>query len=230
MNIVVLDLEWNGAYSRRLHGYINEIIEFGAVKLDKKMNITDRFSCFVKPQVGKKISSIISDLTNITDFTDKSPSVMQYYNRDGTIRWYLGPDGIVQLEQAAVIWRHLYVATMNEPRTTATAGMEYEFYRCVVPEGMQLEDAWADKNNLAVETPSVNGLPFTPGTYYALEARRLYYIAKTTLPSGVTSAYWGWVWVRTKYKVVAEGENSYVTSSEIQWIENEAPEGGVIDR
>lgn len=67
MNIVVLDLEWNGAYSRRLHGYINEIIEFGAVKLDKKMNITDRFSCFVKPQVGKKISSIISDLTNITD-------------------------------------------------------------------------------------------------------------------------------------------------------------------
>lgn len=67
MNTVVLDLEWNGAYSRRLHGYINEIIEFGAVKLDKKMNITDRFSCFVKPQVGKKISAIISDLTNITD-------------------------------------------------------------------------------------------------------------------------------------------------------------------
>lgn len=67
MNIVILDLEWNGAYSRRLHGYINEIIEFGAVKLDKKMNITDRFSCFVKPQVGKKISSIISDLTSITD-------------------------------------------------------------------------------------------------------------------------------------------------------------------
>ena len=34
MNIVILDLEWNGAYSRRLHGFINEIIEFGAVKLD----------------------------------------------------------------------------------------------------------------------------------------------------------------------------------------------------
>ena len=67
MNIVILDLEWNGAYSRRLHGYINEIIEFGAVKLDQKLNITDRFSCFVKPQVGKKISSIISDLTSITD-------------------------------------------------------------------------------------------------------------------------------------------------------------------
>lgn len=67
MNIVVLDLEWNGAYSRRLHGFINEIIEFGAVKLDQKMNIVDRFSCFVRPQVGKKISTIISDLTSITD-------------------------------------------------------------------------------------------------------------------------------------------------------------------
>lgn len=31
MNIVILDLEWNGAYSRRLHGFINEIIE-----LDRK--------------------------------------------------------------------------------------------------------------------------------------------------------------------------------------------------
>ncbi len=54
MNIVILDLEWNGAYSRRLHGFINEIIEFGAVKLDAQLNITDRFSCFVKPQVTKK--------------------------------------------------------------------------------------------------------------------------------------------------------------------------------
>ena len=32
MDIVILDLEWNAAYSRRLQGYINEIIEFGAVK------------------------------------------------------------------------------------------------------------------------------------------------------------------------------------------------------
>lgn len=51
-----IDLEWNGAYSRRLHGFINEIIEFGAVKLDAQLNITDRFSCFVKPQVTKKIN------------------------------------------------------------------------------------------------------------------------------------------------------------------------------
>ena len=82
MNIVVLDLEWNGAYSRKLHGFINEIIEFGAVKLDKKLNIADRFSCFVRPQVTKKISTVISDLTSITDenLTDAMP-FMQVVSR-----------------------------------------------------------------------------------------------------------------------------------------------------
>ena len=82
MSIVVLDLEWNGAYSKRLHGYINEIIEFGAVKLDEQLNITDSFSCFVKPQVGKRISSIITDLTSITDenLTD-AMSFMQVMSR-----------------------------------------------------------------------------------------------------------------------------------------------------
>ena len=67
MDIAVLDLEWNGSYSRRIKGYINEIIEFGAVKCDEEMNVIDSFSCFVKPQVGKKISTIISNLTSITD-------------------------------------------------------------------------------------------------------------------------------------------------------------------
>lgn len=105
MNIIVLDLEWNGAYSRRLHGFINEIIEFGAVKLDKKLNITDRFSCFVKPQVAKKISSVISDLTSITDenLTD-ALSFMQVVSRfkkwagDGVIATWGTSDILVLIE------------------------------------------------------------------------------------------------------------------------------------
>lgn len=67
MDIVILDLEWNGAYSRKLKGYINEIIEFGAVKCGPDLQEKDTFSCFVKPQVGKHISATISTLTNITD-------------------------------------------------------------------------------------------------------------------------------------------------------------------
>lgn len=65
--MIILDLEWNASYSRRRKGYINEIIEFGAVKFDENLRAFDRFSSFVKPQVGKHINAIISDLTNITD-------------------------------------------------------------------------------------------------------------------------------------------------------------------
>lgn len=67
MDIVILDLEWNAAYSRRIKGYINEIIEFGAVKCGPDLKPKDTFACFVKPQVGKRINPIISDLTSITD-------------------------------------------------------------------------------------------------------------------------------------------------------------------
>lgn len=67
MDIVILDLEWNAAYSRRIKGYINEIIEFGAVKCGPDLRRKDTFACFVKPQVGKRINPIISDLTSITD-------------------------------------------------------------------------------------------------------------------------------------------------------------------
>ncbi|ARP50544.1 MULTISPECIES: 3'-5' exonuclease [Caproicibacterium] len=65
--IVILDLEWNGTYSRRLKGFINEIIEFGAVKVDDSLQRMDTFSMLVRPQVGKKISEKIAELTSITD-------------------------------------------------------------------------------------------------------------------------------------------------------------------
>ncbi len=67
MNFVILDLEWNGTYSRRIKGFINEIIEFGAVKVDRNLNIIDTFEALVRPQVGKKISGKIKTLTSITN-------------------------------------------------------------------------------------------------------------------------------------------------------------------
>ncbi len=63
---MILDLEWNAAYSRRLHGYINEVIEFGAVKCGPGLEKTDTFSCFVKPQVGKRMNPYTAELTNLT--------------------------------------------------------------------------------------------------------------------------------------------------------------------
>lgn len=67
MQYVILDLEWNGTYSKRLKGFINEIIEFGAVKVDEKLDIIDTFEALVRPQVGKKISGKIKTLTSITN-------------------------------------------------------------------------------------------------------------------------------------------------------------------
>ena len=67
MNFVILDLEWNGSYSKKDKRYYNEIIEFGAVKTDENLNIIDTFSMLVKPQIGKKINSRVKELTHITN-------------------------------------------------------------------------------------------------------------------------------------------------------------------
>lgn len=66
MQYIVIDLEWNGSYSKRAHGYFNEIIEVGAVKVDAQMRIVDTFRVAIKPVVSKKLSTIVTDLTNIT--------------------------------------------------------------------------------------------------------------------------------------------------------------------
>lgn len=82
MMFVILDLEWNGAYSRRLKGFMNEIIECGAVKVDEEFHVLDTFEKLIRPQVGKKISGKISDLTSITnkDLAD-GPQFVQVVSR-----------------------------------------------------------------------------------------------------------------------------------------------------
>lgn len=67
MDFVILDLEWNPSYSKKLKGFINEIIEFGAIKVNSNLEVIDAFSALIKPQVGKKLSDKISTLTNITN-------------------------------------------------------------------------------------------------------------------------------------------------------------------
>ncbi len=66
MSYVILDLEWNGSFSKVLNRFVNEIIEFGAVKVDENFNITDTFSMLIKPQIGKKLCNKVRELTKIT--------------------------------------------------------------------------------------------------------------------------------------------------------------------
>lgn len=82
MSYVILDLEWNGSYSKLLHKFVNEIIEFGAVKTDDSFNIVDRFSMLISPHIGKKLCSKVKELTKITneELNDKGVPFMEAVN------------------------------------------------------------------------------------------------------------------------------------------------------
>ena len=77
MDFIIMDLEWNNTYARKTKGFINEIIEIGAVKLDENLNFKDKFSCLVRPQIGKKLRGSVKELTNITNEEVRSGAVHQ---------------------------------------------------------------------------------------------------------------------------------------------------------
>lgn len=89
INIAILDLEWNAAYSSKRRGYINEIIEFGAVKCGPDLEPISTFACFVRPQVGKHLNSVVADLTSITD-EDLNQEGVPFLNAVGRFRRWLG--------------------------------------------------------------------------------------------------------------------------------------------
>jgi len=86
MQYVILDLEWNTAYSGRLSAFVNEVIEFGAVKLDENLNIIDSFSSFVKPQIEKKLRSRVKTLTNISNEDVANAEIFEAVSYDFS-RW-----------------------------------------------------------------------------------------------------------------------------------------------
>ena len=67
MHYIVMDLEWNNTYAKRIKGFINEVIEVGAVMLDENLEYVDEFSCIVRSQIGKKLRGNVKRLTHITN-------------------------------------------------------------------------------------------------------------------------------------------------------------------
>lgn len=71
MDTIILDMEWNQPFSKKrmmkspvcLTG---EIIQIGAVKLDKNYCIVDTFKIMITPQYYTKMHKKVSDLTKIT--------------------------------------------------------------------------------------------------------------------------------------------------------------------
>ncbi|MBR1810839.1 MAG: exonuclease domain-containing protein [Clostridia bacterium] len=67
MYYVIMDLEWDNVFVKKIRGYINEIIEIGAVLVDDDLNFIDDFTCLVKPISGRKLTSQVKRLTHITN-------------------------------------------------------------------------------------------------------------------------------------------------------------------
>ena len=94
MNYIIVDLEWNNTYCKKKNGFLNEIIEIGAVKLDENLQTVDTFSMFIKAQLGKKLHTRVKELTNITndDISGGTPfsQAMALFRK-----WSSGEDNVI---------------------------------------------------------------------------------------------------------------------------------------
>lgn len=96
MNFVILDLEWNSSYCKKKKGFMSEIIEFGAVKFNDRFEVIDTFSMLITPQVSKKLSGKVKELTNISNeelvatgntFTHVLSRFKKFLGRDMLMTW-----------------------------------------------------------------------------------------------------------------------------------------------
>ena len=94
MNFIIMDLEWNNTYCKKKKGFLNEIIEIGAVMLDENLNQIDTFSLFIKAQLGKKLHTRVKELTNISndDISTGTPfsQAMAEFRK-----WSAGDDNVI---------------------------------------------------------------------------------------------------------------------------------------
>ncbi len=66
MSYVILDLEWNSVYAKRKRIFLNEIFEFGAVKLSDDLEVIDTFSALIKPGLSTEMNPYVAKLTSRT--------------------------------------------------------------------------------------------------------------------------------------------------------------------
>lgn len=95
MQYVVMDLEWNNTYAKKTSGYINEIIEIGAVKLNSELDCIDEFSCIIRSQIGRKLRGSVKKLTNLTN--DDISTGLPFTKAFGIFRKWIGEEPTVIL-------------------------------------------------------------------------------------------------------------------------------------
>lgn len=70
MDYIILDLEWNQSARGKMYekpGLPFEIIQIGAVKLDKNGKAADVFNCVVRPVVYKKLHPAVKEVVSLTE-------------------------------------------------------------------------------------------------------------------------------------------------------------------
>ena len=67
MYYVIMDLEWNNSYNKKLKSFFNEIIEIGAVMVDEDLDVVDTFSVLIRSQLSNKLSGRVKNLTHISN-------------------------------------------------------------------------------------------------------------------------------------------------------------------
>lgn len=96
MNFVILDLEWNSSYCKKKKGFMSEIIEFGAVKFNREFEVVGTFSMLIAPQISKKLSGKVKELTNISNeelasggatYTHVLSKFKKFLGRDMLMTW-----------------------------------------------------------------------------------------------------------------------------------------------
>ena len=66
MNYIILDLEWDSVYVKHIGGFMNQILQIGAVKLNENFDIIDVFDVVIKSSVSKRLTRRFVELTGIT--------------------------------------------------------------------------------------------------------------------------------------------------------------------
>lgn len=66
MSYVILDLEWNSTKVNKSKPYLNEIFQFGAIKVDENLEVIDTFEALIKPQMSREFNPYVKNLTKVS--------------------------------------------------------------------------------------------------------------------------------------------------------------------
>lgn len=125
-SLIVFDLEWNIGYKPYTFNYHGveqvlrgEIIEIGAVRIDRDANVLDTFSIRLRPRIFRKLQHHVAKVTGLTQADlDKGEPIAQGLRR--FMQW-CGPDAEFAewgMDDVPVLKQNLFLCNLDESRPT----------------------------------------------------------------------------------------------------------------